>query len=373
MENFKKNFDEIYAKNIYPLMSSLEPQRRKEYEKCMFVKYSVIMLTLIPPFIIILLMRAGVRVSILFLIIFIISLLFVFPILALAVAGYDIYKQNLIKNFKRLLKYTCTPEIMSFFDNLKYKDMEIPEELFRESGLFAAFDSIKTDDVFTGKYQDIWFHVEELKLITLNNGLAFKGIVIVFPTNKTINSKTIVATKTDLNKNNAPNARTPYLIIFGFYMLISLFLIMQSIINGESSNIFGFVFILIIMCFVMAYYTIGYKWKSEKYQKIKLEDIGFDKRFAVQSKDQIEARYLVTPAFMERMKDLQTAFGTKDIKCSFFGNRVMFAISSNRDLFEIGDLFTPLTDSKHLHQFIDELDSIYELIDYFKLNEKTGL
>ena len=42
--------------------------------------------------------------------------------------------------------------------------------------------------------------------------------------------------------------------------------------------------------------------EKEKLQDVKLEDISFDKRFNVYTKDQVEARYLTTPTFMERLK-----------------------------------------------------------------------
>ena len=91
------------------------------------------------------------------------------------------------------------------------------------------------------------------------------------------------------------------------------------------------------------------------------------------SSNQIEGRYLVTTSFMERFKTLHTAFGSNKAKCAFFDDKVMFAISTNKNLFEIGDLFHPLTDMKHINDFMKEISAIYEIIDYFKLAEKTGL
>ena len=113
--------------------------------------------------------------------------------------------------------------------------------------------------------------------------------------------------------------------------------------------------------------------KRKHFEKVELEDVEFDKRFKVASENQIEARYLVTPAFMDRLKSLQTAFGTKNVKCSFFDDKIMFAISTNKDLFEVGTLTVPLNNSKQMTEFFNELSSILQLIDYFKLDEKTGL
>lgn len=103
-----------------------------------------------------------------------------------------------------------------------------------------------------------------------------------------------------------------------------------------------------------------------------LEDSKFNKKYDVYSEDQIEARYLITPSFMERFKKLKTAFGTNKIKCSFFDNNFMIAISTNENLFELGNLFTPVNFST-AHKFYKQLTSIYLMINYFKLNERTGL
>ena len=115
------------------------------------------------------------------------------------------------------------------------------------------------------------------------------------------------------------------------------------------------------------------KKAKESLNSIILEDPEFNKKYNVYSSDQIESRYLVTTAFMERFKTLHTAFGSNKAKCSFFDDKVMFAISTNKNLFEIGDLFHPLTDMKHINDFMKEISAIYEIIDYFKLTEKTGL
>ena len=66
-------------------------------------------------------------------------------------------------------------------------------------------------------------------------------------------------------------------------------------------------------------------------------------------------------------------FGAKKAKCSFFDDEIMFAISTNKNLFEIGSLFKSFNDPTSINAFYYELSSIYDMIDYFKLDEKTGL
>ena len=114
-------------------------------------------------------------------------------------------------------------------------------------------------------------------------------------------------------------------------------------------------------------------YQTKKMQNVKLEDINFEKNFNVYTKDQVEARYLITPLFMERLKNLETAFGTNNLKCSFFEDKIMFAISTNKDLFEFGSLYQSLKNSKSVEEFYNQIKSIQDMVEHFKLNEKTGL
>ena len=132
-----------------------------------------------------------------------------------------------------------------------------------------------------------------------------------------------------------------------------------------------FVPICILGCFLWVFLK-KYIDKKSQMDDVKTEDVSFDKRFCVYSKDQVESRYLVTPSFMERMKNLETAFGTKKVKCSFYEDRLMFAMSSDKDLFELGSLYS-YSLMKHVNDFYNQINSIYDIIDHFKLYEKTGL
>ena len=113
--------------------------------------------------------------------------------------------------------------------------------------------------------------------------------------------------------------------------------------------------------------------KQEKLDKITLEDPVFDKKFDVYSSDEVESRYLITTAFMERFNNLNTSFGAKKAKCSFFDENIMFAISTNKNLFEIGNLFQRLDDPNRITEFFNEVASILTLVDYFKLDENIKL
>ena len=76
---------------------------------------------------------------------------------------------------------------------------------------------------------------------------------------------------------------------------------------------------------------------------------------------------------MERLLNLKTAFRAKNVKCSFYEDSIMFAINTDKNLFEIGSIEKTLLDPKSINECYNELSSIYKMIEYFKLDEKTGL
>lgn len=72
---------------------------------------------------------------------------------------------------------------------------------------------------------------------------------------------------------------------------------------------------------------------SSRGELIKLENPEFEKLFVVYSSDQVEARYILTPAIMEAMVELHNRFDG-DICFSFVGTRVYCAKSFSTELFE---------------------------------------
>lgn len=112
---------------------------------------------------------------------------------------------------------------------------------------------------------------------------------------------------------------------------------------------------------------------QNKLEKVKLEDREFHKHFTVFSTDQIEARYLLTTAFMERFKNIQTAFKTNKIFCSFCGDNIYIAPYAKGDLFSLAHLSKTLIDEEQYEILFKEFASILALVDHFKLDKKLGL
>ena len=272
------------------------------------------------------------------------------------------------------MKNICKPEIEEAF-NIRFEksidDADIKRLL--QSDLFSKFNICNADDVFHGVYNNVVYKLAEINLKLKDDKHCFpvfSGIFIELPFNKEIKAKTIVTSKSDTNKRN--QIPVSY-ILFALLIILAPYTIcilqkqtFHEIITGT------FPITLIMIICVICYYFVEIR-KPLKISNAKLESVSFEKRFVVQTEDQVEGRYLVTPAFMERLLDIQTSFGTSNIKCAFFEDKLLIAISSTKDLFEICDLYKPLGEGNIISQFYDEITSIENMIDHFKLNEKTGL
>lgn len=107
---------------------------------------------------------------------------------------------------------------------------------------------------------------------------------------------------------------------------------------------------------------------SSRGELVKLEDPVFEKRFVVYSSNQVEARYILTPAIMENMVRLADHVGGK-VYFSFVGSRVYFARSFSKDLFE-PNVFRSGVNFSDAKQMFELLGMITELIQELNLNTR---
>ena len=103
---------------------------------------------------------------------------------------------------------------------------------------------------------------------------------------------------------------------------------------------------------------------SEKGKLVKLENIEFEKRFAVYSSDQHEARYLLTPQFMEQLLAVQNA-EKAPIRALFCDNNLVMTLPRRGGWLEPpfwGTLARAEVLEKSLHEVIEILN-IVQLLD----------
>jgi hypothetical protein len=202
----------------------------------------------------------------------------------------------------------------------------LPEYEFISSELFTTRpDRYKTQDLVSGTADktSFWFaevHAEYKTETRDKNGTKttwhtiFKGIVFVADFNKNFNVSTVVRPKG----------------------------IADAIGSWFSKNVFSF----------------------GNSQMVQLENTVFDEIFATYSKDQIEARYILTPAMMERILNLNQK-SDDTISLSFINSKMYIAFPLSHNYFEApihssllaSDLLTDdLSIVQFMHDIVHELD-----------------
>lgn len=107
-------------------------------------------------------------------------------------------------------------------------------------------------------------------------------------------------------------------------------------------------------------------------ERVRLEDPVFERKFEVYSTDQIEARYLLTPTFMERMTSLRkTNFG--NIEAAFHKDKFLLALPVSGSWLE-GDLdYNNFRDPKILQPLLKDIAMIHNLITALNLRTKSKI
>ena len=229
---------------------------------------------------------------------------------------------GLKKKFENEIKQKIMPYVCKCLGDLKWKYAQCSfEQLLCKSGIIDRYNRVSYDDSFTGIYKDINYEICETsfyyKTGTGKNSstrTVFKGVMIKLDMNKSFMGNTVI--RPDTLKHASPAA------------------------NLKHTT---------------------------------LEDVVFEKKFDVFTDDEVEARYLITPSFMERLNNMKTAFSADRVSCAFYDKYLLVGLHTSKDLFSICSLKEPVNDGKQFFTMFEEILSIIKLIDHFKLNQKIGL
>lgn len=311
-------FHKIYEEEIIPILKSYKQQKEKADEKN---RYDYLGAALCFLSLITFMLACSGSVERFY------SMILVIVSVLVCLLGSSIMEpmraelQNNELKKKLFFKKKCMSKLLRVFGNIKwYNNCEVIKTVeICETGLFPPILYRITDDEFVGEYQGVKFRMSETKF-PINRFIGFTGIILAFEANKSFESHTIIVSKLAPDRHH-----------------------------------------------------------SFKLEPVTLEDPKFCRDYNVYSSNQTEARYLITPSFMERFRKLKVAFKTTDIACAFFKNKVIFALDNeglsglSKNLFEI-DAYSAFTDDREaINIFYNELTSVLDMAAYFKLDEKVGL
>jgi len=112
--------------------------------------------------------------------------------------------------------------------------------------------------------------------------------------------------------------------------------------------------------------ALGRSMGSHKLERIGLVDPKFERIFEVYGDDQVLARYMLTPSFMERLLALEEALHGKHVRALFDGDSgqgELLIAAETGDFFEIGTMSRPLADQSRVQALVGELNQVLGLID----------
>ncbi|MEA1941471.1 MAG: DUF3137 domain-containing protein [Pseudomonadota bacterium] len=112
--------------------------------------------------------------------------------------------------------------------------------------------------------------------------------------------------------------------------------------------------------------ALGRSFGSNKLERIGLVDPKFERIFEVYGNDQVMARYMLTPSFMERLLSLEKALHGKNVRAMFdadSGQGELLIAAETGNFFEIGSMSRPLADQSRVQALVGELTEVLGLID----------
>lgn len=223
------------------------------------------------------------------------------------------------KNFENKVKEQIMPLVCTYFDDLVWKSGDYSfDDLVSPSCIFPTFNCGAYGDNFSGKYKNVSYEINEAiyinKIDSKHKNVVFKGAMVKLYMNKNFKGNTVI--RPDSLLHIPPK--------------LSL-------------------------------------------KHTTLEDVNFEKKYDVYTDDEVEARYLITPAFMERLNNMKLAFNAEKVYCAFYKKYLLIGLSVKKDLFSVCSLVKPVNDPKQFFVMFEEILSIVKLIDHFKLDQKTNL
>ena len=97
-------------------------------------------------------------------------------------------------------------------------------------------------------------------------------------------------------------------------------------------------------------------------KRVGLVDPVFEKIFEAYSTDQVESRYLLDPAFMQKLVDLERSVDGKKIRFGFIEGQLLIVVET-KNRYEAGSMLKPLTAPERTQKILDEIGAIYDIVD----------
>ena len=224
-----------------------------------------------------------------------------------------------VTQYVKKRKNEILPLCFAYLGNFKNKQERITEDYIKKCKIYRSWNSFDTDESFQGQFGDTGFSLLEATIKQKNrrkNKIIFSGSFIAIKMHKKVAGHSVV-------------------------------------INCDKRSIFDQLNI--------------FDEKHAGLEKVEIEDGEFMNEHQIYSNNQIEVRYILTPAFIERLKELKKVFNASRIDMAFFNGYALLAVHTD-NLFDTFTIDRPVTDTTIFSQFYDEMQALGKLIDTLKID-----
>ncbi len=308
---------DFYYKTLYPVLQELEKER--EAVKNRVIKIGIIYSVITAFTGLFILKQSNGQID-----------MFLFFCFAAFTLGAILYKY-LVKGYKSTFKEKIIAPLIKELDaNLEYLPQRyVDETYFTRSRLFTSRpDRVSGNDYIRGKIDGVSiqlsdFHAEKRHKNSKGNTswtTMFQGLFIVSEFNKNFKGQTVVL---------PDSAQSTFGDLVGNWL--------QS--NNFTRN-----------------------------ELVKMDNPEFEKEFVVYATDQIEARYILTHALMQKLLHYQMQ-SKHPLYASFVGGNIYLAIAYNKDLFE-ASVFHSLLKYKIAMEYLKTLHLAVGVVKELNLNKK---
>ena len=273
---------------------------------------------------------------------------------------------ELFEQYRIEAKSILMDPLLQFFGKDYYycrQEETVNKNMIRQSELFGWDFSLKTDDAFVGKHKGVFFSLSENK-VTGSTGMETNCIMIPLTFSRKIFSKVIVHHRVFNHNFDKKYLLYIWKILFALYALYYLWLGPDEAILTKGPAHIAMDVLLLFPVAALIYYLgvklIQYGYSVNK--NIATESLAFEREWKVISGDEVEARYILTPVMMERIRKLEHYFGGV-MGISFWDNQTLLVIYKNKNFFEIASLFKSALNWENLYKGIKELGLILMIIE----------
>ena len=235
-------------------------------------------------------------------------------------------KKKYLRHVKRGLMFALSQEL-----NIKYN----PTGFFRLGDLYdhlllPSYDIRLVEDGFEAVIGERRVQFQEARLIAkhidvergkwLSGYVMFQGVIAIIPLNKHLDHHTLIFSRDYVTRKTAANMDPRFL----------------------------------------------------PFKPIKMVSRKFQDQFQIYSTSGTEGHYIFDPSFIERFLEATKPVGAKSVSASFYKDTLAIAIAFDRDMFEFGNLHTPI-DTLAIKQVIDDIAVVADVVETLNMNPHIGL